>query len=209
MKNWETLFEAAFIANAGVLDPAHDLEHLKRVVRMAKSLCEKENADPNVVIPAAWLHDFINIPKNDPRRAQASRLCADAAITFLRSVSYPEKYFGGIAHAIAAHSFSAGITPTTIEARVVQDADRLDALGAIGIARVFVSAGLMKRAIYNPQDPCCSARAPIDQAFTVDHFYKKLLVVAKQMTTPSGQQIANQRLLVLQRYLNDLASEIA
>ncbi|MBC7449384.1 MAG: HD domain-containing protein [Hymenobacteraceae bacterium] len=115
-------------------DVAHDAEHIRRVVTNARQLAASTGADERVVVPAAWLHDCVSVAKDSPQRTQASRLAATAA-DFLRASGYPATYIPAIEHAIEAHSFSAGIAPRTLEARVVQDADRLDTLGAVGIAR--------------------------------------------------------------------------
>lgn len=189
-------------------DPAHDLLHFKRVVRTAKALCLEENAKMEVVMPAAWLHDLVIIPKNDPRRSQASRLSAEAATQFLKSIGYPEVYFDEIAHAVAAHSFSANIETKTIEAQIVQDADRLDGLGAIGIARCFATSGLMRRAFYSENDPFCEERKPDDSQFTVDHYFAKLFKTADTLKTKSGRIAGARRVEVMKRYLSDLAIEI-
>jgi uncharacterized protein len=189
-------------------DPAHDLLHFKRVVRTAKQLCEKENGKYEVAIPAAWLHDFVIIPKNDPRRKQASQLSAEAAIRFLEELRYPSIYFDEIAHAIAAHSFSANIEAKTLEAKIVQDADRLDGLGAIGVARCFATAGLLKRSFYSEQDPFCESRTIDDQSFTVDHFFAKLFKTAETLKTPAGRIEGVKRVEVMKRYLSHLADEI-
>src|SRR5690606_13837471 len=117
---------------------------------------------------------LVNVPKNDPRRSQASRFSAVAAVEFLREAAYPAQWLEEIAHAIEAHSFSAGVEPRTLEAQVVQDADRLDGLGAIGIARCFTVGGLLRRPIYDPLDPWAKQRAWDDLRFTVDHFFVKL-----------------------------------
>jgi len=193
---------------ASAEDPAHDLLHFKRVVKIAKEICEKEKAKAEVVIPAAWLHDFVIVPKNDPRRKQASQLSAEAAIGFLRELSYPEKYFEEIAHAIAAHSFSANIETKTLEAKIVQDADRLDGLGAIGIARCFATAGLLKRPFYSERDPFCKSRTIDDQTYTVDHFFAKLFKTAQTLKTESGRHEGAKRVEVMKKYLMDLADEI-
>ncbi|MBC7457233.1 MAG: HD domain-containing protein [Bdellovibrionaceae bacterium] len=194
------------IASSG--DPAHDFSHFRRVVQSAKNLCFLENARIEVVMPSAWLHDFVFIPKNDPRRALASRLSALAAIDFLKEIQYPEIYFKDISNAIEAHSFSGGIEPLTIEAQVVQDADRLDALGAIGIARCFATAGLVKRSFYSKIDPFCVNRLPDDNQFTIDHFYKKLFLVAETLKTEAGRLEGAKRVLVMKKYLLDLKNEI-
>lgn len=193
---------------ASAEDPAHDFLHFQRVVATAKSLCAQEGGKIEVVLPAAWLHDFVIIPKNDPRRNQASRLSAEAATGFLREINYPEKYLDDIAHAIEAHSFSANIPAKTLEACIVQDADRLDGLGAIGIARCFATAGLMKRSFYSDQDPFCEKRQPDDGQFTVDHFFAKLFKTAETLKTGAGRQEGIKRVDIMKRYLKDLGAEI-
>lgn len=204
----EKILEKKISEIASAEDPAHDLLHFKRVVKTAKAICEKENAKPEVVIPAAWLHDFVIIPKNDPRRKLASQLSAEAAILFLKEISYPEIYFDEIAHAIKAHSFSANIETKTLEAKIVQDADRLDGLGAIGIARCFATAGILKRPFYSELDPFCENRSSDDHAFTVDHFFAKLFKTAQSLKTEAGRLEGIKRVQVMKNYLADLSTEI-
>ncbi len=205
-------FEKVFLEKMSevslTVDPAHDLLHLKRVVQTAKKLCVLEKAKIEVVLPAAWFHDMILIAKNDPRRVHASQLSAGAAIEFLRKHNYPQQHLKEIAHAIEAHSFSAGIPPMTIEAQIVQDADRLDALGAIGIARCFATAGLLKRSFYSEDDPFCNSRPADDSLFTVDHFYMKLFTLVDTLKTNAGQIEGEKRLKVMKKFLDDLNLEI-
>lgn len=189
-------------------DPAHDLLHFQRVVAMAKKLCVQEQGRAEVVVPAAWLHDLVIVPKNDPRRSQASRLSAEAAKKFLSEIGYPKEFYEEIAHAIETHSFSANIETKTLEAKIVQDADRLDGLGAIGLARCFATAGLMKRAFYSGDDPFCEGRTPDDKEFTIDHFYVKLFRTAETLKTNSGRLEGVKRVEVMKRYLEDLKFEI-
>lgn len=208
MTKFEGLFEKRIVEITAGEDPAHDVLHFRRVVRTAKRLCEIEKARPEVVIPAAWLHDFVIVPKNDPRRKLASRLSAEAAVQFLKEISYPEALLGDIAHAIEAHSFSAAIETKTLEAKIVQDADRLDGVGAIGIARCFATAGLLKRPFYSETDPFCETRAVDDLQYTVDHFYAKLFKTVQTLKTASGRIEGQKRLERMKRYLSDLANEI-
>jgi uncharacterized protein len=189
-------------------DPAHDFLHFKRVVQTAKQLCIEENAKMEIVLPSAWLHDFVIVPKNDPLRNRASQLSADAAIQFLKTLNYPEMYFEDIAHAIAAHSFSANIETKTLEAQIVQDADRLDGLGAIGIARCFATAGLLKRPFYSEIDPFCRERLPNDSQFTIDHFFVKLFKTSESLKTKSGRSEGAKRVERMKRFLHDLNAEI-
>ncbi|HET9222762.1 MAG TPA: HD domain-containing protein [Roseiflexaceae bacterium] len=205
--HWEPQF-AQFLAQAAAQDAAHDRQHIRRVVSTARRLAAAEGADLAVVVPAAWLHDCVVVPKDSPQRSQASTLAARAAGDFLHGVGYPEVHLPAIEHAIAAHSFSAAIQPRTIEARVVQDADRLDAIGAIGVARCLMLGGALGRRLYDPAEPFPATREPDDLANTVDHFYLKLLRLADSMTTAAGRAEARRRTLFLQQFLDQLRSEI-
>lgn len=195
-------------------DPAHDYLHLERVVGLSKWIAQQENAELEIVVPAAWFHDVVPIPKNDLRRAQASELCAAEAGRRLRNQDFGETTIAKIQTAILEHSFSRGLVPSTLESRVVQDADRLDALGAIGIARCFSTAGSLKRAFYSEEDPFCDGQAPgllrtpNDTDFTLDHFYTKLLRLETTFQTKAGRVLAQRRTAVLHEYLTALRTEI-
>lgn len=190
-------------------DVAHGLEHVRRVVRNARRLAAAEGARREVVVPAAWLHDCVTVPKDSPQRAAASRLAAAQAVAWLREWNWPEVFLADIAHAIEAHSFTAGIAPHTTEAKVVQDADRLEAIGAIGLARCLMLGGAMGRPLYVAEDPFCARRAPDDRAATVDHFYTKLLKLEGTMQTASGRREARARTEFLEQFLAELKREIA
>lgn len=189
-------------------DPAHDILHFKRVVKIAKQICKMEGGEVAVVVPAAWLHDFVIVPKDSPLRSRASTMSAEGAIQFLKSIGYPSQYFDQIAHAVAAHSFSAQIYPETLEAKIVQDADRLDSLGAIGIARCFATAGLMKRPFYSEDDPLCESRQPNDQANTLDHFFVKLFRIAETLQTKAGRAEGLKRLNFMREFIVQLSQEM-
>lgn len=211
---WEPRFERR-IAETGSStgsgdDPAHDLAHFRRVVKTARALALEEGARLEVVIPAAWLHDLINVPKNDPRRSQASRLSSRAALEFLRESDFTgeEALLSAIGHAIEAHSFSARIEPVTLEAQIVQDADRLDGLGAIGIARCFSVSGLLGRRIYHSTDPFARDRPLNDLENTVDHFYVKLFKTAETLRTRAGRIEGQRRAQYMRTFLEELAREV-
>ncbi|MCO5144455.1 MAG: HD domain-containing protein [Oligoflexia bacterium] len=208
-KNWEKLFSEKVKSIATEEDPAHDFLHFQRVVKSAKRIAEKENAKLEVVIPAAWLHDLVIVPKNDLRRSIASRLSALEAKEFLNEIHYPKEYLEEIVHAIEVHSFSANLETKTLEAKVVQDADRLDGLGAIGIARCFATAGVLKRPFYAEEDSFCDKRSPDDRTYTVDHFYAKLFKVAETLKTNSGREEGRVRLEIMKSFLKNLSHEIA
>lgn len=208
LASFESLFEKEVEAVATSVDPAHDMIHFRRVVEMARKLAIEEGAKLEVVIPAAWFHDYVNVPKNSLGRMTASQAAALKALEYLRGVNYPEQYLGDIVHAIEAHSFSAKIEPRTLEASVVQDADRLDALGAIGIARCFAVGAQLQRPFYNFNDPFCERREVDDSLYTLDHFYKKLFLIATTMKTKSGREEGERRVQYMKDFITQLKSEI-
>jgi uncharacterized protein len=206
-QEWEPRF-IAFLDGHPDPDPGHGIVHLRRVVATALQLAKEEGARLEVVLPAAWLHDCVNVPKDSPDRSRASRLAAGQAVRFLQGAGYAEEFLDGIAHAIEAHSFSAGIPPRTVEAKVVQDADRLDALGAIGTARAIAVGAALGRPLYAPEDPFCERREPDDRGASVDHFYTKLLKLAGTMQTGAGRREALRRTEFMQSFLGQLRREI-
>jgi len=189
-------------------DAAHDLEHIRRVVANARGLAVAEGARPEVVLPAAWLHDCVTVPKDSPQRAAASRLAAAQAVVWLREWDWPAALLADIAHAIETHSFSAGIAPRTVEAKVVQDADRLDALGAVGLARCLMLGGALGRPLYAAEDPFCEHRAPDDRTACVDHFYAKLLKLEATMQTEGGRAEAKRRTEFIRQFLAELRRDL-
>ncbi len=205
---WRKLFDTKARELYPATDPAHDFLHIQRVADSAMTIAREEGADLWIVLPAAYFHDFVSIPKNDPRRAQASVLSADAAAEYLSGAGYPGQYLDGIHHAIAAHSFSAGISCETIEAKVVQDADRLDSLGGVGIARCFTTTALMSRPYYEEHDPFAEHRAPDDKDYAVDHFFVKLFRLSDTLHTRAARLEAARRVAFMHDYLKQLRSEI-
>jgi len=207
-RDWEPRI-LRFIADQPGGDPGHGLIHLRRVVGTAVALAAEEGARMDIVLPAAWLHDCVHVAKDSPDRKRASRLAAVHASEFLERSGYPADVLPAIRHAIEAHSYSAGIPPTTVEAKIVQDADRLDALGAIGIARCIAVGAALGRPLYEPDDPFCERRAPDDAGASVDHFYSKLLKLAATMQTQAGRKEAERRTEFLRAFIAQLRSEIA
>lgn len=197
-----------FIANEMNQDLAHDINHVFRVVKTAKQLCKAEGAMLEVVLPAAYLHDCFSFPKNHPERAQSSTIAADKAVAFLNDIGYHSKYHKAIHHSIVAHSFSANIQPQTLEAQIVQDADRLDALGAIGVARCLQVSSQLGVSLYNANDPFCISREPDDKSYSVDHYYTKLFRLPEMMQTASAKREAEQRADFMRAFLSQLGQEI-
>ena len=207
LKTWRPrLMQLAAASNAD--DGAHDLNHLNRVWQNAQTLLEDHpEADALVVMAACYLHDLVNLPKNDPERHLASRQAAQLACGELEKLDFPVEKLPSLAHAIEAHSFSAGIAPETIEARIVQDADRLDALGAVGLARLYYTAGRMGSALAHPTDPLASHRTMDDKKFALDHIEVKLATLPATMTTKAGQKMGEIRLEWLRSFRDTFIAE--
>ena len=205
---WEGRFGEFLDGQMAEADGAHDRAHILRVVAAARRLAMEAGADLLVVVPAAWLHDCVVVAKDSPDRAKASMWAGETAVAFLADAGYPAQHLPAIQHAIAAHSFSAGIVPQTLEAQVVQDADRLDALGAIGIARCIMTGVHMGTALYHVEEPFPMTRVMDDRLYSVDHFYAKLLKLAEGMQTAVGQAEAQRRTQFMESYLAQLREEI-
>ncbi len=189
-------------------DGAHDINHLNRVWHLARTLlAHYPQADVMVVQAASYLHDLVNLPKNHPQRSQASRQAARLACSQLAQAGFPADKLDGVAHAIEAHSFSAAIAPTTIEAKIVQDADRLDALGAVGLARLYYTAGRMGSAFAHPADPLALHRPLDDQAYALDHIELKLAKLPASMQTAAGRRLGQARLDWLRAYRDTFVAE--
>ena len=189
-------------------DGAHDLSHILRVWANVQAIVQIEGGDLRILAAATLLHDAVLVEKDAPHRAAASTLAAERARDILAERGWDREDIEAAAHAIAAHSFSANVTPTTREAKILQDADRLDALGAIGIARCFYVAGRLGRALYDPDDPKAERRALDDSAYTLDHFHTKLLHLKESFQTPTGRALAQGRHDKMKKFLDHLFGEI-
>jgi len=190
-------------------DPAHDFSHALRVCRNARAIGKAEGADMQVITLAALLHDARSGSKLREKSAESEARKLAIAEEFLKKRDLSEDVIKRVLYAVEVHSFSKGIEPATLEAKVLQDADRLDAIGAIGIARVFLTGGVLGRDLYNPEDPFCGEREPDDGRWNLDHFYRKLLKLEEGMHTETGKRLARRRGTVLRRYLTDLEEEIS
>lgn len=189
-------------------DSAHDFDHVMRVYKNAQKICKKEKANEKLVLSAALLHDLISYPKSDKRSKISSIESAKKSKNILKKYGFSNEEIAIISNAISDHSFSQNKIPASIEGKILQDADRLDALGAIGLARVFATGGSLKRPFYNPNDPFCKQRIPDDSIWTIDHFFKKLFKLESLMNTKSGKIEAKKRTIVLKDFLKQLKHEI-
>ena len=188
-------------------DPGHDLGHCLRVALWTIRL-GGEAVDRRCAVAAALLHDLVNPPKSSPERRHASELSAAAAREILPELGFDVSSVDSVALAIRDHSFSRGVVPESLLGKALQDADRLEALGAIGILRT-VSAGVRMGARYfDPEDPWARNRALDDRTYTIDHFFTKLLGLAATMNTEQGRLEADRRARFLRSFLSQLGNEL-
>jgi uncharacterized protein len=201
-------FLAAAAERRASHDPAHDWLHVVRVTSNARRIAEAEGADIEIVIPAALLHELWSYPKGHPDSPRSGEVCAEHAATVLREGGCDEARIARVCVCIREHPFSLGVVPATLEGKVLQDADRLDAIGAIGIARCMATCGVMDRPLYSPADPLCTERTPDDKSWGIDHFYRKLLRIPELLHTATARHMAARRLTTMQRFLAELAVDI-
>jgi len=190
-------------------DPAHGWEHVRRVYNQALYIAEQEGADIFIVEIAALLHDIGRlVPKKGRPHAELS---VEEASKLLSTYDLERTQIKAILHAIEAHSYSKGIDPQTLEARVVRDADRLDGLGAVGIMRWAIT-GTMKRKrqtqSYHPEDPFARWHELDDRVYMLDHFYTKLLKLEEGMSTDTGRALATRRSAYMRDYLQEFKMEL-
>ncbi len=189
-------------------DGAHDLGHILRVAHLAQRLALEEGADAEVCVVAALLHDLVYRPKNHPESPRTAQMAAELVPRWCLETPGLEAHAQAVAAAVASHSWSGGGTPATLEAAVVQDADRLEALGAIGIARVFATGGSFGAGLWHPGDPWGTGRDLDDKAWSLDHFQTKLLKLAEGMKTAAGRRLAASRQAAMLGYLDTLRQEL-
>jgi uncharacterized protein len=211
--DWERRFAVFLKSHRDWMDGSHDPGHFQRVWMTAKYINREEGspADPLILLAAAYFHDWVSLPKNHPQRRDSSRLSAERAVVLLDEhfPDFPREKTGGVSHAIHAHSFSAGVEPLTAEARILQDADRMEAIGAIGLARVFYTAGQLSQQLFDSADPLGEGRELNDQRYALDHFQVKLLKLPALMNTVMGRRLAEANAGYLLQFLQKITKEIA
>jgi uncharacterized protein len=211
--NWVELIVRTrkFVSETMLLtDPGHDLWHIDRVNRTALTLAEKEGADKNIVALAALLHDIADAKFHQGDEEKGPTI----AKAFLLQYNVDEQIINQVIYIIRYLSFksSLGFNPVkSIEFQVVQDADRLDAIGAIGIARAFSYGGFKGRPFYDPDVAPQKFSGPEayknSQAPTINHFYEKLLLLKDLMNTSSAKEMAQERHDFMLQFLDQFFEE--
>lgn len=210
LNTWQSRFEQWLHQSWQKEDKAHDVAHLSRVWQTAQRIMQGSDADPLVVLTSCYFHDVVNLPKNHPQRHLASAQAAEETrrILLAEFPDFPTDKIAAVMHAVHAHSFSAAVTPETLEAKIVQDADRLESLGAIGLARVFYVSGALGRSLFDSQDPLARERPLDDTEWALDHFQKKLLKLPQTMQTIEGRRLAEINADFLVGYMAKLCAEL-
>jgi uncharacterized protein len=191
--------------------PAHDFQHILRVYKNAEMISRQEDGvDLDIVLAAALLHDLVVYPKGSSKTINSADDSADVAKKILFEYKrYPIEKIEKVADTIRTHSYSKKLTPSTLEGKILQDADRLDAIGAIGIARTFSVGGSENRSLYNPADPFCESERRLDDTqWTLDHMKKKLMTLKNSMHTKTAKKLAEQRTEFMELFLNQLRKEL-
>lgn len=186
----------------------HDWYHIERVYNLTSYLCEKENGDEFIALMAALLHDI------DDWKFKSNDSDYSTTLNYLESINIESQYIDKIMNIIKTMSFKGGIkdsSQNTLEGQIVQDADRLDAIGAIGIARTFAYGGNKNRVIYDPNIKPMNYKTLEEvkskENHTINHFYEKLLKLKDLMNTDSAKVIANKRHKLMETFLEEFYSE--
>ena len=209
--DWQQRFEHWILTHHAREDAAHDLSHFRRVWATATRLAAgEEEVDGLVLLTACYFHDIVSLPKNHPERSRSSMMAAEKTLAILQSsfADFPADRYAVVSHAIEAHSFSAAIPPRTLEAKIVQDADRLESLGAIGLARVFAVAGALNTILFDADDPFADRRALDDRKYALDHFQCKRLRLPETMQTAGGRAMAQHNARFLVEFMAKISAEL-
>lgn len=190
-------------------DPSHDGNHALQVLKNVEHLQEIEGGDLDILIPAALLHDVVIYAKNDPKSDQAPSESAALTKEILEKLEgYSAEKIPQVMEVIERCSFNKTEEPATIEGKILRDADKLEATGAISIMRTFSSGGQMNRPLYNRTDPFAENRSADAKLQSLDLFYERLLVAKDRMYTDTAKAMAEQRTEILHQFLEQLKKEI-
>lgn len=191
-------------------DPAHDFNHLYRVLNLVETIAKTEGGDRDILIPAALFHDIVNYAKDDPKAKNAAFESGQWTKALLESKTwYPQEKVPAVVKAITHCSFSKNLPKETIEEHILQDADLLESIGTIAIARAFVSGGKMNRPIYCLDDPPAIARGLDPLQYTLDVFPQRLFVIKNRIYTKTAQKIAEKKDLITREFYANFIAEIS
>jgi uncharacterized protein len=182
----------------------HDQTHTIRVHRLSRIIGKKEKADLLILEAAALLHD-VGRSYDQLNHAEKS---AEIAEGLLRACDFPMDRLPQVLYAIRMHRFSRGAEPDTLEAQILQDADRIDISGATGVGMTFAYGGSKNMEMYNTDDPLARSRKLDDTKYVLDHFQTKLLKLPETMHTRTGKQLIRKRWRYLKSFMSQFVKEI-
>jgi uncharacterized protein len=191
-------------------ESGHDFDHVLRVLALAERLARAEGADVDVVRAAALLHDIARADEDATNSGDHAQMAAERARTLLLARGVAPARADAVAHAIAAHRFRGTTAPQTLEAKILFDADKLDSIGAIGVARAYAISGVLNQRLWNEISP--DAVATRDQHNSnhtaVAEFVVKLSKVRERVHTAAARQIANERHAYMAEFFERLGREV-
>jgi len=184
----------------------HDKFHVERVYNLAERIAEKENADVDVIRAAALLHDIARAMEDEGKIDDHAAEGAKMATVILEEVGFPKEKMDNVIHCIEVHRFRKGVKAKSLEAKILQDADRLDILGAIGIARVFTRGGWSNKPIHDPAVPPKEKYDGRSET-SVNHIQEKILKVKDALNTKAAKEIAEERHKFVEQFLERFLKE--
>jgi uncharacterized protein len=191
-------------------ESGHDFDHVMRVLALAERLAHTEGADVEIVRAAALLHDIARADEDASNSGDHAQMAADRARALLIERGVTPERAEQVAHAIAAHRFRGSTAPQTLEAKILFDADKLDSIGAIGVARAYAISGVLNQRLWSEVTP--GAVATRDQHNShhtaVAEFVVKLSKVRERVHTAAARQIAEDRHAYMAQFFDRLAHEV-
>jgi uncharacterized protein len=191
----------------GDVNPAHDWKHVRRVEKIAETLTEKEEADEKIVKASVLLHDIGRKKEDEGEIENHAEWGAEKAEEILEDLGYEKEYIEEVQHCIRSHRYSKNPEPESLEAKVLSDADNLDALGATGIARTFTYGGEHGRVIADTELPV-EDDPESSGSNSFNHLQKKILTLKGRMYTDSGLEVAEARHDFVQQFVNRFKEEM-
>ncbi len=191
-------------------ESGHDFDHVLRVLALAERLAETEGADLEIVRAAALLHDIARADEDETRGDDHAQMAAEQARAILLARGVSPARVDAVTHAIAAHRFRGEAPPQTIEAKILFDADKLDAIGAIGIARAYAISGALHQRLWSemPRDAVATRNQRNAEHTAVAEFAVKLSKIRDRVFTPTARQIAAERHAFMAAFFERLELEV-
>lgn len=201
LKSVKTIFNGA--PNAG-----HDITHTLRVRELCIQMGRIEGGDVEVLEASSLLHDIGRAHEFADPTTDHALIASQEAPRILSEAGFPQEKIQSVVYAIKNHRYSSGIYPCTLEAQILQDADRLDIAGAVGVAMTFAYSGALNRPLYHPDDPLATMRDLDDSRYALDHIFSKLLLLPGSMHTKTARTMAKERNEFIKDFIEQFYREI-